>query len=85
MSESEAARIRRNLKHPMVDADGHWLELMPVTGRIDQAPVVRTDGDIEQQGVDAGETRGEPAVERAAAGIEDDVRRAPGVAARPRD
>src|SRR5215468_4173612 len=27
---SESARIRRKLDHPVVDSDGHWLELVPV-------------------------------------------------------
>ncbi len=30
MAESAAARVRRRLNHPVIDADGHWLELMPV-------------------------------------------------------
>lgn len=30
MADSKAARVRRRLDHPVIDADGHWLELMPV-------------------------------------------------------
>jgi len=30
MSDSPGARVRRGLKHPVVDADGHWLELQPI-------------------------------------------------------
>ncbi|MDB5108561.1 MAG: hypothetical protein JWM69_1502 [Candidatus Binatus sp.] len=29
-SESEAQKIRAGLKHPVIDADGHWLEFGPV-------------------------------------------------------
>jgi hypothetical protein len=28
--ESEAARIRAQLKHPVIDGDGHWLEPVPI-------------------------------------------------------
>ncbi len=28
--QSEAQKIRASLKHPVVDADGHWLEFPPV-------------------------------------------------------
>lgn len=30
MPETPAARVRRRLTHPVVDADGHWLELQPI-------------------------------------------------------
>jgi predicted TIM-barrel fold metal-dependent hydrolase len=30
MSETPAHRVRRGLKHPVIDADGHWLELQPI-------------------------------------------------------
>lgn len=30
LKESRSAEIHRQLKHPVVDADGHWLEPMPV-------------------------------------------------------
>jgi predicted TIM-barrel fold metal-dependent hydrolase len=30
MTQRTSAEIRRQLKHPIVDADGHWLELQPV-------------------------------------------------------
>ena len=29
-NKSEAQKIRASLKHPVVDADGHWLEFPPV-------------------------------------------------------
>src|SRR5262249_5173809 len=29
LKESESAKIRRKLSHPVVDGDGHWLEPMP--------------------------------------------------------
>src|SRR6202451_434468 len=29
-SKSEAQRIRASLKHPVIDADGHWLEFGPI-------------------------------------------------------
>src|ERR1700678_213519 len=29
-SKSEAQKIRAGLKHPVIDADGHWLEVRPV-------------------------------------------------------
>jgi hypothetical protein len=29
-SKSEARRIRASLKHPVIDADGHWLEFGPI-------------------------------------------------------
>ena len=32
MSGHEAADIRRQLKHPVVDCDGHWLETPSVLG-----------------------------------------------------
>lgn len=28
--ESSGRRVRRGLKHPVIDADGHWLELQPI-------------------------------------------------------
>lgn len=28
--ESESAKIRSKLKHPVVDGDGHWLEPFPL-------------------------------------------------------
>src|SRR5579871_1860124 len=30
MTHKSTAEVRRHLKHPIVDADGHWLELQPV-------------------------------------------------------
>ncbi len=30
MAETAAARVHRRLNHPVMDADGHWLELMPI-------------------------------------------------------
>ncbi|HEV2170596.1 MAG TPA: hypothetical protein VGR40_06595, partial [Candidatus Binatus sp.] len=30
MPNSEAQRIRASLKHPVIDADGHWLEFGPI-------------------------------------------------------
>ena len=30
MTETAGRRVRRGLKHPVVDADGHWLELQPI-------------------------------------------------------
>ncbi|MYD43557.1 MAG: amidohydrolase family protein [Gammaproteobacteria bacterium] len=30
MAETHAARLRANLNHPVIDADGHWLEYSPV-------------------------------------------------------
>ena len=29
-NKSEAQRIRASLKHPVIDADGHWLEFGPI-------------------------------------------------------
>jgi hypothetical protein len=29
-SKSEAQKIRAGLKHPVIDADGHWLEFGPI-------------------------------------------------------
>src|ERR1700719_4055117 len=29
-SKSEAQRIHASLKHPVIDADGHWLEFGPI-------------------------------------------------------
>ena len=30
MAQSEAAKIRAQLDHPVLDADGHWIESPPV-------------------------------------------------------
>lgn len=30
MAETSGRRVRRGLKHPVIDADGHWLELQPI-------------------------------------------------------
>src|SRR5579872_1164341 len=30
MAISEAARIREQVQHPILDGDGHWLEPMPI-------------------------------------------------------
>ena len=30
MAKSKSAKVRSRLKHPVVDADGHWLELHPI-------------------------------------------------------
>ena len=30
MADTPARRVRRGLKHPVIDADGHWLELQPI-------------------------------------------------------
>ena len=30
MAETSARRVRRGLKHPVIDGDGHWLELQPI-------------------------------------------------------
>jgi predicted TIM-barrel fold metal-dependent hydrolase len=40
-NKSEAQRIRASLKHPVVDADGHWLEFPPVI--IDQLKKIGGD------------------------------------------
>jgi hypothetical protein len=29
-SKSEVQKIRAGLKHPVIDADGHWLEFGPI-------------------------------------------------------
>jgi len=30
MSQTKSQKVRSQLKHPVVDSDGHWLELHPV-------------------------------------------------------
>ena len=30
MPETKSAKVRSQLKHPIIDADGHWLEVQPV-------------------------------------------------------
>src|SRR5688572_28066128 len=30
MSANKSSAIRRQLSHPVIDADGHWLELFPI-------------------------------------------------------
>ena len=30
MAETKSAKVRSKLKHPIIDADGHWLEVQPV-------------------------------------------------------
>ncbi len=44
--ESEAARLRARLAHPIIDADGHWLEFGPVVGE----ELRRIGGDLALRG-----------------------------------
>ena len=30
LKDSKSAAVRRNLDHPVIDGDGHWLEPLPI-------------------------------------------------------
>ncbi len=45
-TESAAAKLRSRLDHPVIDADGHWLEFGPVVGE----EMRRIGGDLAFQG-----------------------------------